>query len=386
MARQRTLRTAVPILLALCVVGHASALRAEPPSGPVLRVGTSGDYAPFSLEGRGFDVDVAERFAQETGMRIEWVPFRWPELGDAVAANRFDVAMSGVTWRPERALVGFMTQAVAAGGPCLVGSAEPARIAVNRGGILERWVRESFPDVEVVAVDDNLSLPERLRSGEVEAFATDSFEVAHLAPEEGVARRCEPPRDRKVYWVAPARVGDLGQVLDAWLDLNEAALDELRRTWLGGAAPRDPVDHLVDLLARRLAFMPFVAAWKREHGLDIEDAAREASVLGEVESSARTLGLEVESTLELFRVQIELAKSIQRRTPAGVAPLELARVRPVLSRLGRRILLTLAYVAPIAPADLSGARLGPLEAVLEQEELTRLAAALTRVRPTAPAP
>ena len=386
MARQRTLRTAVPILLALCVAGHASAIRAGPPSGPVLRVGTSGDYAPFSLEGRGFDVDVAERFAEETGMSIEWVPFRWPELQDAVAANRFDVAMSGVTWRPERALVGFMTQAVAAGGPCLVGSAEPARIAVNRGGILERWVRESFPGAEVVAVDDNLSLPDRLRSGEVEAFATDSFEVAHLAPEEGVARRCEPPRDRKVYWVAPARVGDLGPVLDAWLDLNEAALDELRRTWLGGAAPRDPVDHLVDLLARRLAFMPFVAAWKREYGLDIEDAAREVSVLGEVESSARTLGLEVESTLELFRVQIELAKNIQRRTPADVAPLELERVRPVLSRLGRRILLTLAYVAPIAPADLRGARLGPLEPVLEQEELTRLAAALTRVRPTAPAP
>jgi chorismate mutase len=175
-------------------------------------------------------------------------------------------------------------------------------------------------------------------------------------------------------------------VLDAWLDLNEAALDELRRTWLGGAAPRDPVDHLVDLLARRLAFMPFVGAWKRERGLDIEDAAREASVLGEVESSARTLGLEVESTLELFRVQIELAKSIQRRTPVEVAPLELARVRPVLSRLGRRILLTLAYVAPIAPSDLHGARMGPLEPILEQEELTRLAAALTRVRRNAPAP
>jgi cyclohexadienyl dehydratase len=385
MARHRTLRTAVPILLALCVAGYASGIRAEPPSGPVLRVGTSGDYAPFSLEGRGFDVDVAERFAEETGMRIEWVPFRWPELQDAVAANRFDVAMSGVTWRPERALVGFMTQAVAAGGPCLVGSAEPARIAVNRGGILERWVRESFPGAEVVAVDDNLSLPERLRSGEVDAFATDSFEVAHLAP-EGAPRRCEPPRDRKVYWVAPARAGELGPVLDAWLDLNEAALDELRRTWLGGAAPRDPVDHLVDLLARRLAFMPFVGAWKRERGLDIEDAAREASVLGEVESSARTLGLEVESTLELFRVQIELAKSIQRRTPVEVAPLELARVRPVLSRLGRRILLTLAYVAPIAPSDLHGARMGPLEPILEQEELTRLAAALTRVRRNAPAP
>jgi hypothetical protein len=132
--------------------------------------------------------------------------------------------------------------------------------------------------------------------------------------------------------------------------------------------------------------MPFIAAYKRERSLEIEDAAREAIVLGEVESSARTLGLEVESTLELFRVQIQLAKEIQRRTPADSAPLELESMRPVLSRLGRRILLTLAYVAPVAPADLRGARLGPLAAILEPAELTRLTAALTRVRPTAPAP
>jgi chorismate mutase-like protein len=375
----------MPLLLALCVGWLARVGWAEPEAAPVLRVGTSGDYAPFSLDGRGFDVDVAERFAEETGMRIEWVPFRWPELAEAVADNRFDVAMSGVTWRPERALVGYMTQAVAAGGPCLVGSAQPARIAVNRGGILERWVRETFPQVERVAVDDNRSLPERLRSGEVEAFATDSFEVAHLAP-EGAPRHCQPPRDRKVYWVAPARVGDLAQVLDAWLDLNEAALDELRRRWLGASSPRDPVDSLVDLLARRLEFMPYIAAWKRQHRLEIEDAAREATVLAEVESSARALGLGVESTLELFRVQIQLAKAIQRRTPADAPPLELARVRPTLSLLGRRILLTLAFVAPVAPADLRASRLAPLQAILEPDELSRLVAALAQVEPNAPAP
>jgi cyclohexadienyl dehydratase len=181
-------------------------------------------------------------------------------------------------------------------------------------------------------------------------------------------------------------VDDLGPVLDAWLDLNEAALDELRRDWLGGSAPRDPIDHLVDLLARRLAFMPHVAAWKRERGVEIEDAAREATVLAEIDSGARALGLGVESTRELFRVQIELAKAIQRRTPAGAPALDLERVRPALSRLGRRILLALAYVAPIAPDELRAARLAPLEPLLEPGERSRLAAALTGVEPSAPVP
>ena len=70
----------------------------------MLRVGTSGDYAPFSLDGRGFDVDVADALAKHLGMRVEWVHFRWPELRSMIDAGRFDVAMSGVTWRPDRAV------------------------------------------------------------------------------------------------------------------------------------------------------------------------------------------------------------------------------------------------------------------------------------------
>ncbi|MGH7860287.1 MAG: transporter substrate-binding domain-containing protein, partial [Candidatus Binatia bacterium] len=79
----------------------------------VLRVGTSGDYPPFSAGGKGFDVEVAELLAADLGLRLEWVTFRWPELDERLAAGDFDVAMSGVTWRADRALVGWMTRAVA---------------------------------------------------------------------------------------------------------------------------------------------------------------------------------------------------------------------------------------------------------------------------------
>ena len=68
-----------------------------------LRVATTGDYPPFSRAGAGFDVDVARRLAADLGARIEWVSVRWPELLRAAQTNGFDIAMSGVTWRPERA-------------------------------------------------------------------------------------------------------------------------------------------------------------------------------------------------------------------------------------------------------------------------------------------
>ena len=157
-----------------------------------------------------------------------------------VAANRFDVAMSGITWRPERAVIGWTTRAVAQGGPCVVGDPSAGLVAVNRGGVLERWARGRFSADAIAPIDDNLSLAALLEGGAVAAFVTDSFEAPSLPLARAAARRCEPPRDRKVYWVAPARAQELGPWIDAWIEANEPRLDALRRRWLAaGAARRD---------------------------------------------------------------------------------------------------------------------------------------------------
>ena len=81
-----------------------------------LRVGTSGDYAPFSLDfaGKpdgnfqpaGFSIDVARAFASHTGRRVEFVQFDWPKLSQSLAAEHFDFALSGVTVRPDRSIAG----------------------------------------------------------------------------------------------------------------------------------------------------------------------------------------------------------------------------------------------------------------------------------------
>ena len=368
------------LLAALLCAAPALATASD---GFVLRVGTSGDYAPFALDGEGFDVEVARLVARELGARIEWVPFRWPGLAADVAADRFDVAMSGVTWRPERAVVGRMSRAVASGGPCVLGSAAPARVGVNRGGILEVWTRTRFRDAQVVAVDENASLPGRLARGEVDAIVTDSFELSHFRRgDEAVA--CEPALDRKVYWVAPGAVAALAPALDRVLREREPEIRRLRADYLDGAAPRDEIDHLVDLLARRLALMPAVAAWKRAHGRPVEDRAREARVLADVAAGARERGIEVASSRRLFELQMELAKAVQRRAPDDAAPLDLeSALRPALGALGGRILDALARVTPVTPADLPNARMLPLRALLEPGELESLRAALLLVRPAA---
>ncbi len=371
MASTLALATLVGLVLARSVVA----------AEPVLRVGTSDDYTPFSLRGRGFDVDAVEAMARDFGMRIEWVRFRWPELRGNARANVFDVAMSGITWRPERAVIGWMSRAVAQGGPCVVGDPTAGLVAVNRGGVLESWARRRFAPQSLVAVDDNLSLPTLLEGGAVSAFVTDSFEAASRPRRTDDAVRCEPPRDRKVYWIAPQRASALGPRIDAWLAANERRLEELRRRWLGGASPRDEVDNLIDLAARRLALMPAVAAWKRAHGLAVEDPEREQAVLARAEGAARAAGLEPDSVRALFAIQIALAKAIERRASETEATLDLeTELRPTLSQIGDRIVASLAVAAPVEARALSEDRLEPLAELLGSEEVSELRTTILGVR------
>ncbi len=376
----------------------ALAAPAEAPARPVLRVGTSGDYPPFSVRsaaaegtagrevpGRGgFDVEVARRLASDLGFDLEFRSFDWPGLAGAVAADDFDLAMSGVTWRPARAAKGWMSRAVAAGGPCVVsapdGPAPPRRVAVNRGGILERWAHEHLGGgaAEVLAVDDNLSLPGRLERGEVDAFVTDSFEVEHFA-RVGWQRRCAPPLDRKVFWVAPGRADELGPAVDRWIRHNEDWLDRRREERFGESRPRNELDHLLDLTARRLAFMPPVARWKAARGVPIEDPERERAVLQAAERAAARYGLDPAPVRDWFALQIDLAKAVQRRTPATAPTLELEAIRPALIRLGERQVRSLRALAGDRVEPPTAAALEVLDQHLDDGAAARLRRGLSRL-------
>jgi cyclohexadienyl dehydratase len=348
---------------------------------PELRVGTSGDYAPFSTrsaEGasQGFDPELAEQLASDLGLSLRWVPFRWPDLAAQLSAGEFDVAMGGVTWQPARAVSGYMTRAVARGGPCVLGDVGAPRVAVNRGGILEAWARGRFSDRELVTVDDNMSLPLLLSEGRVGAIVTDSFERLSFA-RPGWASRCEPALGRKVYWVGPARGRELGERIDDWLRSHPERVQAAQERWFGERQRLDASTHLVDLLARRFAFMPHVAALKARKNLPVEDLAREREVQAAVAASAQRLGLPIAPVERLFALQISLSKAVQRRQ-SEPSSLDLSgQVRPALTELGERILD--ALVEARSARQLSALVLGDLELLepwLSLEERQQLLGAL----------
>src|SRR5947209_18830829 len=83
----------------------------------LLRVGTTGDYTPFSLKQpdgsyQGADIDMAHDLAERLGVGIEFVPSVWVDLLDHFLADHFDIAMGGVTVtapRAEKAFFSFPT-------------------------------------------------------------------------------------------------------------------------------------------------------------------------------------------------------------------------------------------------------------------------------------
>ena len=352
----------------------------------VLRVGTSGDYPPFSerVGGataeprfRGFDIEIATEFARAAGAGIEWVPFRWPELQESLAADRFDVAMSGVTVRPERSIEGRFTVPVAETGAVLLiresararlaeGDNDSSRgleqldvaslhVAVNAGGHLERVTRSHFRRAQVHAIPDNRSVPDALASGAVDAIVTDTLEAPRwLQGLTGVTAIGPFTRDFKAYWIA-ADDEALARRLDDWLLARErdGTLAARRRAWFEGAAMPATAAPLPALLAacdERLALMPFVAGFKRAGGREIVDARREEKVLAAaqraVARAAADLGLPApaaDRVRRFYRAQIDAAVEIQRRILKGAEDPALSRfdlatqLRPALIRIGDRM-------------------------------------------------
>jgi cyclohexadienyl dehydratase len=352
--------------------GAAVAPEPGPPPHGRLVVGTSGDYAPFSLarDGRleGFDLKIARAYARERGFELRIVRFRWPELLEGLVAGRFDVAMSGITVRPERSAAGVFTVPVMeTGAVVLVPEDAPVRspdaldapgvrIAVNAGGHLERVARARFPRAQVLALSPNEAVPEALRDGAADAVVSDSAEAPHWMREGPALRRLGPlSRDLKAY-LLPAHRAGLAKDLDAWLLAREAdgTLERLRREALGEeGSPRtaEPLPALLAALDERLDLMPLVAEAKRASRVAVRDDAQEerilAAALAASRAAAASLGMPAppdDAVRALFQVQIAAARAVQAavlaEAPAGTqgdVPSDLATLRAALARIGERI-------------------------------------------------
>jgi cyclohexadienyl dehydratase len=347
-----------------------------------LRVGTSGDYPPFSvkIDGdpvtfEGFDVAIAQAYAEERGLALEFVRFRWPELLDDLAAGRFDVAMSGITVRPERSARGTFTLPVAESGAVVL-VREPdrwfdidsldnrlARIGVNAGGHLERVARKRFAYATLIAIPDNAQVLRSLADEQIDAAVSDTAEVSRWSGElEGSAVFGPFTRDRKAFFAGPDSAA-LAADLDAWLLVHEAdgKLDAVRSEFADVKEPSNDgvLGALLAAVDERLSLMPLVGVAKRDQGIPLEVPEREAIVLDKAVATVRATAerddIEPpsdEAIRAFFRAQLEAAKQVQWAAvqdsdydPPEPRPSVREVLRPALLRIGGRV-ATLAVALP----------------------------------------
>ena len=386
-AARRALQRAFRVV---CVAALLSAVLPDPGAGESLRVGTSGDYPPFSArsesgEYEGLSIELARRYADERGLALEFVAFDWRRLLSDLEADRFDVAMSGITVRPERSARGIFTVPIAETGAVVLVKPEtwsdvdqldsaPIRIGVNAGGHLERVAAQHLPRATHVVIPDNASVLNALVEDAVQAVVTDSAEAPiWLAKHPTLVVLGPITRDRKALLVNRRRP-ELAADLDRWLLDRErdGTLGSLRTEHLGGKPQRAvamPFDALLAGLDERLSLMPTVAFVKRASGFPLEVPEREQIV---IDAAAESV-LEAASRRQVvppsflliqgfFRAQMEAAKQLQRETvtdpsfaPPGTPPDLEADLRPALLHIGARIARLMIELPPLEPAAVHAA-------------------------------
>jgi cyclohexadienyl dehydratase len=206
--------------------------------GGVLRVGTTGDYTPFSLLRRdgtyeGADIEMAHDLAQRLGVRIKFVPTVWVRLLDDFLAEKFEIAMGGVTITEARAGRAFFSLPTFVDGKrplCRVEDRDRftsvaaidqpgVRVIANPGSANEAFARANFKRAAVTIHHDNASVFDEIVAGRADVMVTDGLEVdhqTHLHPELCAAPVPEPfTRLEKAYMFA--RDAAMKTYIDDWL-------------------------------------------------------------------------------------------------------------------------------------------------------------------------
>lgn len=161
----------------------------------VLRVGTPGDYRPFAIKTdggfAGHDIDVIEAMAKELGVKIEYVQTSWPNLMKDIQADKFDVAVGGITRNVTRIRQIEMLPGYAPFGKvALVRSADKAKFAApedlnqaavrvikNPGGTNEAYVLEHLKAAQVSTHEKNAEIPALIAEGKGDVMITETYEA-----------------------------------------------------------------------------------------------------------------------------------------------------------------------------------------------------------------
>lgn len=242
--------------LSLASLAHAGPRLDKIMENKLIRVGTPGDYRPFAIKTdtgyAGHDIDVIEQVAKELGVKVEYVPTTWPNLMKDIQADKFDVAVGGITRNVARIRQVAMLPGYAPFGKvALVRAADKAKFAApddlnkasvrvikNPGGTNEAYVLEKLKAAQVSTHDKNAEIPGLIAEGKGDAMITETYEALHYSKADPrlYAAYIDAPLTPKNYlgFMIPTDDADYARVMGfAWeLIDSRGGLKQVADKWL----------------------------------------------------------------------------------------------------------------------------------------------------------
>lgn len=207
----------------------------------VLRIGTTGDYAPFSFEHAGelsgVDIELGVALAAHMGLTPRFVRTTWAGLMDDLQAGRFDLAISGISNTPDRAARAEFSTAYHFDGKTAVARCEDrhrfgnlseidqaqVKVIVNPGGTNEQFVREHIQHARVIVHADNRTIFDELVAGRADVMITDAVEVElQTRRHKELCRTMNATLTNTAKAILLPRGSDLAKDVDQWLQAEVA--------------------------------------------------------------------------------------------------------------------------------------------------------------------
>jgi cyclohexadienyl dehydratase len=255
------------LLLAIALLPVPAAAQTQSPdrlqkilTSGVLRVGTTMDTPVFSMRdpasGRleGFDMDALTTLGPALGVKIEYVKMTFGTMLADLAADKFDVAMSGMGRTLERARVATFSKPYHRYGKLMmIRSADQERfksltdldrpgikIAYNKGGLNDRFANTMFKQATPTGFESNELATADLLAGKVDAQVSDSTAAIYVARQNARLAAMSPDDLFNPVYVAMLLRRDdqtLLNYVNIWIDQIEldGTLAKIRAKWLGDA-------------------------------------------------------------------------------------------------------------------------------------------------------
>jgi cyclohexadienyl dehydratase len=201
-----------------------------------LRIGTTGDFVPFSVEQDGWlsgsDVELAAQLAKRLGVEPVFVRTSFPTLLEDLHANRFDVGFSGISITPKREAVASFSVAYlrvseaivthrrnASQYPNLASLDRPdVRVLVYPGGTGEHFAHDHLRHARIIPFPDKGGAFEEVLSGRVDAMFTDEVDAqVRVKQYPDLAYSLADSAFRDPKGILMPRGSDLVAAVDAWV-------------------------------------------------------------------------------------------------------------------------------------------------------------------------